>query len=174
MTARVRGCPAGGVIVTGAGKDVLAGRQGPPAARPARGELGARAEALAARYVEERGYRVVARNFRCPAGEADLIARDGDEWVVVEVRARRGARLGTPEESLDRRKFARLVTVARWFLAQHGRPADPFRIDLVAVHWPGAAREPGAGPDLPAGGGVDDLPPPAIRLYQRLEGGAGR
>ncbi|HEY8414924.1 MAG TPA: YraN family protein, partial [Thermaerobacter sp.] len=56
-----------------------------PAGGSSPGELGARAEALAARYLEERGYRVVARDFRCPAGEADLIARDGDEWVVVEV-----------------------------------------------------------------------------------------
>lgn len=139
------------------------------------GELGARAEALAARYLEERGYRVVARNFRCPAGEADLIARDGDEWVVVEVRARRGRRLGTPEESLDRRKFARLAAVAAWFLARAGRPADPFRIDLVAVEWPDGPAGPGAGiPGGPGGEGGDGLPRPLIRLHRRLEGGAVR
>lgn len=137
--------------------------------RLSRGQLGAQAEELAARHLQEQGYRVVARNFRCPAGEADLIARHGDEWVVVEVRARRGTRFGTPEESLDRRKFARLVAVARWFLAQARRPCDPFRIDLVAIHWPAGGGAPGPGRDGTAGGEE-----PAIRLYRRLEGGAGR
>lgn len=151
-----------------------------PRGGPSPGELGARAEALAARYLEERGYRVVARNFRCPAGEADLIARDGDEWVVVEVRARRGGRLGTPEESLDRRKFARLAAVAAWFLARAGRPEDAFRIDLVAVEWPGGPGGPRAGAAGSPGGeggegaGDDGLSPPLIRLHRRLEGGARR
>ena len=134
----------------------------PAAYRPRdRRRLGAAAEVLAGRYLEARGYRVVARNVRCPLGEADLICRDRDEWVVVEVRARRGHRRGTPEESLDRRKFARLVSVGQWFLARLGRPGDPWRIDLVAVTWP--AGEPGP-----------EARRPEIRHYRRLEGGAAR
>lgn len=61
---------------------------------------GAAAEDLALRYLEARGLSLVARNFRCRVGELDLIMRDGEQLVFVEVRSRRHNRYGTPAESI--------------------------------------------------------------------------
>src|SRR5262249_56551615 len=69
-----------------------------------RGELGRRGEDLAAELLRARGYTIVERNFRCRAGEIDLVAFDGPTVVFVEVRSRRGERVGTPLESVDPRK----------------------------------------------------------------------
>ncbi|ADU51079.1 Uncharacterized protein family UPF0102 [Thermaerobacter marianensis DSM 12885] len=134
-----------------------------------RHRLGRLAEELAARYLASRGYRVVARNVRCPGGEADLICHEGGEWVVVEVRARRSLRFGTAAQSVDARKFRRLVLAGQWFLARAGIPEAPWRIDLVTVTWP-----PGTGRAGPAGSGREPVIRPVIAVYRRLEGGAQR
>jgi len=94
--------------------------------------LGALGESLAARELERRGYRVLARNWRCPAGEMDLIAERGGALVFVEVRTRRGRERGTPEESLTPRKQARLIEVAQAYLEEHAVDRD-WRIDVVAI-----------------------------------------
>ncbi|GIW08375.1 MAG: UPF0102 protein [Dehalococcoidia bacterium] len=94
------------------------------------GELG---ETIAARALERSGLRIVARNVRYPEGEIDIVAEDGDTLVFVEVRSRRGAAFGTPEESVTPRKRARLVSAAHRFLDEHGRAETDWRIDLIAV-----------------------------------------
>ena len=81
----------------------------------ARKNLGESGERVAAMFLEQRGYRMLARNFRTRVGEMDLIAEDADGLAFVEVRARRGNALGSPEESLTSRKRARLLTVAQEF-----------------------------------------------------------
>ncbi len=92
------------------------------------------AEGLARRHLEGLGWDVVATNYAVRGGEIDLIARDGDTWVFVEVRQRRSLRFGHPAETLDRRKLARLRHTARHFLAEHGGDADaPARFDVVLV-----------------------------------------
>ncbi len=75
------------------------------------------------------------RNFRCRAGEIDLVALDGPTLVFVEVRSRRGDRLGTPLESVDPRKQARVVRVARHFLAARGVADRDVRFDVVSVRF---------------------------------------
>ena len=101
----------------------------------ARKNLGESGERVAALFLEARGYKILARNFRTRVGEIDLIAEDADGLAFVEVRARRGdARSVSPEESLTPRKRARLITVAQEFLAMHACYADrAWRIDLVAL-----------------------------------------
>lgn len=102
----------------------------------ARKNLGDAGERLAALFLEQRGYHILARNWRSPlrAGEMDLIAQDADGLAFVEVRTRRGDQMGTPEESLTPRKRARLIQVAQEFLAAHNEYADSaWRIDLVAI-----------------------------------------
>ena len=69
-----------------------------------RRRLGQRGEQLAAERLAAMGYEIVERNYRCKAGEIDLVARQGGGWVFVEVRTRRGDRFGTPEESVTARK----------------------------------------------------------------------
>lgn len=98
--------------------------------RRALGQLG---ESLAARELERRGYRLVARNWRCPVGEIDLIAEQGDALVFVEVRTRRGDRRGTPQESVTPAKRAKLIETAQTYLAENDAGERDWRIDVVAV-----------------------------------------
>jgi putative endonuclease len=95
--------------------------------------LGRRGEEIAARALTRRGYRIVARNWHCPAGEVDIVARDGPVWAFVEVRTRRGTRFGTPEESITAAKQARMIDVALTYLAEHEVGDVDWRLDLVAV-----------------------------------------
>jgi putative endonuclease len=100
-----------------------------------RGELGRRGEAVAEAFLRTRAYTIVARNYRCRAGEIDLVALDGPVLVFVEVRSRRGTALGTPLESVDGRKQAQVARVARHFLASrrwHDRDA---RFDVVGIRF---------------------------------------
>jgi putative endonuclease len=98
----------------------------------ARKKLGQRGEDLAAALMEERGYVVRERNWRCSAGEIDIVAEDSDCLVFVEVRTRRGREYGTPEESVTPAKQAKLVEVAQTYLQEHSWDSD-WRIDVVAV-----------------------------------------
>lgn len=98
--------------------------------RRALGKLG---EALAAGELERRGYRIVERNWRCPVGELDIVAEKDGARVFVEVRARRGDRFGTPEESITPIKRAKLLEVAQTYLDEHAEQDREWRIDVVAV-----------------------------------------
>jgi putative endonuclease len=95
---------------------------------------GAAAEDLAARYLAERGLRVVERNFRVRGGELDLICLDGEAVVFVEVRLRRSANFGGAAASITATKQARVIMAARHWLARHGRYNDrPCRFDCVLM-----------------------------------------
>ena len=99
-----------------------------------RQRLGNFGERYAARLLEEGGHTVVARGWRCRAGELDLVTLDGAELVFVEVRTRRGDRFGTPEESIDGRKAKRLLRLGDHFLAAHPEHEGRiWRVDLVAL-----------------------------------------
>ena len=98
----------------------------------ARKRLGQRGEDLAVAHLEKRGYVVRERNWRCPAGEMDIVAEDGDCLVFVEVRTRRGRKYGTPEESVTPAKQTKLVEVAQTYLQERDWEGD-WRIDVVAV-----------------------------------------
>ncbi len=98
--------------------------------RKTTGNLG---ETLAADYLRQHGYDILARNWRCATGEIDIIARDGGTLVFVEVRTRHGARLGSPEESITPRKQAKLIALAYEYLAAMDAPPADWRIDVVAV-----------------------------------------
>lgn len=99
----------------------------------ARQRLGRRGEEMAARRLEAEGYRVLARNYRCPFGEVDLVAEEGDCLVFVEVRTRRGDQWGTPEESVTKAKQAKLLRVAESYLDEHAAWDVDWRIDVVAI-----------------------------------------
>jgi putative endonuclease len=97
-------------------------------------ELGRRAEAEAARFLEMRGMRVIGRAFRTRAGEIDLIARDGEVLVFVEVKARTSLSWGRPAEAVGWRKRARMERAARFFLLRQAlHPEPPCRFDVVEV-----------------------------------------
>src|SRR5512136_2041318 len=97
-------------------------------------QLGRRGEEIAADYLRQQGYTLLARNWRCPAGEVDIVAREGETLAFVEVRTRRaGSRQGTPEESVTARKQARLVEVAQTYLQEAGLDDAAWRLDVVAI-----------------------------------------
>lgn len=99
----------------------------------ARKRLGHAGERFAAGWLEARGYLVVARNWRCPYGELDLVAERDGELIFVEVKTRRGVALDAPEEAVTPAKRRRLVLAAQSYLAEQGAEQRPWRIDVVAV-----------------------------------------
>jgi putative endonuclease len=101
--------------------------------RTARQGLGHTGEQIAARELQARGLRIVASNYRCAAGEMDLIARSADELIFVEVKTRRGDKFGSPEEAVHPRKQQKLIEVAETYLQEHELDDVAWRIDVVAV-----------------------------------------
>jgi len=107
-------------------------RKKPGNARQSVGRVG---ERLAANDLEERGYRILERNFRCQYGEIDLVAEEGEDLVFVEVKTRRGTVCGLPEEAVNGRKARKLQEVAAGYLEIHNLPDIAWRIDVVAVQF---------------------------------------
>jgi putative endonuclease len=106
----------------------------PTAAR--RRELGRFGEAYAARHLVDGGMVVLDRNWRCEAGEIDLVLRDGTVLVVCEVKTRSSEAFGSPLEGVTERKAARLRRLAAHWLAEHDLRPPHVRIDLVGVLMP--------------------------------------
>jgi len=98
-----------------------------------RARFGALGEDAAAELLRKNGYRIVARNHRCRAGEVDVIAEKGDVLVFVEVRTRATSAFGGPEETVGARKQRRVIAAARDWLAQRRGPARAARFDVIAV-----------------------------------------
>jgi putative endonuclease len=98
-------------------------------------ELGRAGEERAARYFADIGFSVIDRNWRCAAGEIDLVAVDEEHVVIVEVKTRRGEGFGHPFEAIDARKRARLWRLATAWVAAHRDVVQRrrLRIDAVAV-----------------------------------------
>jgi putative endonuclease len=107
---------------------------------PQKDALGDRGENMAARYLRNQGYRIIVRNFRCEIGEIDIVARDGDTLVFVEVKTR-AYDDPNPEDQVHAAKQHQLTRVARTYLSRYGVPQPPARFDVVAVVWPDG-REP--------------------------------
>ena len=99
----------------------------------ARKQLGDAGERLAAGELVRCGYTIRERNWRCPEGELDIVAEQGQTLVFAEVRTRRGNQFGTPEESITPAKRAHLVAAAQAYLQAHGLDDCDWRIDVVAV-----------------------------------------
>jgi putative endonuclease len=95
--------------------------------------LGMRAEQLVADYLEQRGYSILARNWRRPEGEIDLVVGTEGLCVFVEVRSRTGTELGHPLETVDARKRARILRAARMYIDEERPQAAVFRFDVVGV-----------------------------------------
>ncbi|NEE03661.1 YraN family protein [Phytoactinopolyspora halotolerans] len=96
--------------------------------------VGAYGEDVAARYLEDKGLVIVARNWRCAAGEIDIVALDGDLVVICEVKTRSGFGYGSGLEAVTREKGARLRRLAVAWREANGCDRAPVRIDVVAVH----------------------------------------
>ena len=94
--------------------------------------LGRRGEEIAAEHLRRRGYQIIERNVRSRYGEIDLVARDGDCLVFVEVRTLRSTAL-TPEESITVRKQSRMARLGMAYLQAHGVEDASWRADVIAI-----------------------------------------
>lgn len=104
--------------------------------------LGKSGEEFAARLVTESGLCIITRNYRCSKGEMDIIARDGEVLVFIEVRTRRSSYRGWGEESITRQKAQRLQAIASYYVLQQGYISWPcLRFDVVAIRWIGERPE---------------------------------
>jgi putative endonuclease len=98
-----------------------------------RSSVGKRGEELASAYLENAGYKIVERNYRCIFGEIDIVAEEGDTIVFIEVKSRRSNAYGDPQLAVGYRKQKKISLVALHYIAekhQHNRNA---RFDVVAV-----------------------------------------
>ena len=98
-----------------------------------RKQTGRWGEEIVASYLAAKGYLILHRNWRCRAGELDIVAEHNETLVFVEVRARKGDRFGTAEESITPAKQARLIELAQTYLQETSTSDQPWRIDVVAV-----------------------------------------
>ncbi len=96
-------------------------------------DLGRRGEALAARELRRRGYVILERRWRCRIGEIDIVARDGEVLVVVEVKARSRTDYGPAIDAVDREKRRKLEKLARAYLQAKKLSDVRVRFDLVGV-----------------------------------------
>jgi putative endonuclease len=101
--------------------------------RLTRAQLGKIAEDAAARYLQVHGYAILERNWRCPLGEIDIVARQGKELVFVEVKGRTSDELARPADAVNARKQERLAALARAYLARSIEGECPCRFDVVEV-----------------------------------------
>jgi putative endonuclease len=94
--------------------------------------FGDRGERAAARYLRRQGMRIVTRGYHTLWGEIDLVARDGDVLVFIEVKTRR---FGAPAEAVTSEKQRRLTMAALHFLRRHDLLVERCRFDVVAIVW---------------------------------------
>ena len=95
--------------------------------------LGRRGEELAAGFLEAQGMRIVDRNWRCPEGEIDIVALDGDALVIAEVKTRKSLAYGHPFEAVGTDKLARLHRLASAWCRDHELRMPLRRGDVIAV-----------------------------------------
>lgn len=108
-------------------------RSDPAAWTDERHQRGLAGELQALRYLEARGWTVVAHRFRAGRIEIDLIARRGRLVAFVEVKARRGREFGSPFEAVTGAKRRELVRAARVWMDRFGRPGDVYRFDCIGL-----------------------------------------
>ena len=98
-----------------------------------RKKVGNWGEKAAEEFLAGKGYEIVERNFLVREGEIDLVCKDGEWLVFVEVKARVASSLGAPEENVGKGKFEKLARAIERYLEKHGLEEADFRLDIVGV-----------------------------------------
>jgi len=96
-------------------------------------DLGRFGETLAFKKIKRLGYKKIICNYRCPLGEVDLIATDGDSLVFIEIKTRKGRTIGYAKEAVNARKRRQLSKVALFYMKSNGCCDVKARFDVVAV-----------------------------------------
>ncbi|WP_066639450.1 YraN family protein [Desulfolucanica intricata] len=94
--------------------------------------LGRRGETAAVEYLLQKGYKIILQNFRCYLGEIDIIAKEGDTIIFVEVRARSTDSFGLPQESVSIKKQNRLRKLAQYYISKFSI-SDSCRFDVLGI-----------------------------------------
>ncbi|MCX5845359.1 MAG: YraN family protein [Deltaproteobacteria bacterium] len=96
-------------------------------------QTGKRGEDIAVAYLKNRGYRIIERNYKCLFGEIDIVAKDGDTVVFVEVKSRKSEKFGDPQGAVGREKQKKISRISLKYLEEkHLYPCDA-RFDVVAI-----------------------------------------
>ncbi len=95
--------------------------------------LGRKGEEVAVDFLKKQGYRIIKRNYRCRAGEIDIVVKEGSSLVFVEVKSRRSTHFGLPEEAVSYEKRRHLTRVALGYLTHHRIKETKCRFDVVSV-----------------------------------------
>ncbi len=104
--------------------------------------IGRWGEEVATRFLEGKGLHLIAHNVHTPYGEIDLIMREGEDLVFIEVKARTTATFGFPEEAISARKRDHLIHSAQAYLQEHIEMPDSWRIDVIAIRGDPAQNDP--------------------------------
>lgn len=96
-------------------------------------ELGKRGEEAAACFLERREYEILDRNWKCIAGEVDIVALQNDTLCFIEVKTRKDAQKGFPSEAVDTRKRSRYERIAACYLKDHDYADVRVRFDIIAI-----------------------------------------
>ena len=94
---------------------------------------GKEGEKIAAAYLEKNGYRIIEINFRCPIGEIDIVAKENNDLVLVEVKTRKSIELGYPEQAVGMRKQKKMSQLALWYMQKRKIADTNVRFDVVAI-----------------------------------------
>jgi putative endonuclease len=94
---------------------------------------GKEGEKIAAAFLKKNGYRIMEINFRCPIGEIDIVAKEKDYLVFVEVKTRKSMELGYPEQAVGIRKQKKMSQLALWYMQKRKIADTNARFDVVAV-----------------------------------------
>jgi len=96
-------------------------------------ELGKRGENIAVKFLREKGYKIIERNYRCPMGEVDIVAKDKKALVFVEIKTRTSTNFGLPEEAISYRKRQHLSKIASFYLLYYKIKEINCRFDVVSI-----------------------------------------
>ena len=99
-----------------------------------RQELGKEGEDFAADYLQKQGYEIIDRNFECKQGEIDIIAKDKNEYVFIEVKTRQNLHYGMPCDAVDERKQKHIWNATRYYIYSHKLEDQYIRIDVIEIY----------------------------------------
>ena len=99
-------------------------------------------EQLACNYLQKNGYKILERNFRIRGGEIDIVAKDGEYLVFVEVKARWSHEYGLPSESITPWKIKALLKTALFYIQKINWGDGPYRLDLVSIDFVDSKEKP--------------------------------
>lgn len=97
--------------------------------------IGEKGEDIASKYLEKIGWQIVSRNFRCKQGEIDIIARNKEELIFIEVKTRTNMKYGFPAEAVNKQKLKHLIKAIKYYLYINNINNKTVRIDIIETYF---------------------------------------